>query len=245
MNLGYIRDRIRVRLRDQDDKFPTYSGVEVDIAIADAYLALQAQLPAPHLYTASAFTISAGGDTFTLPATVTQWTGNDGGAEYAGDVRIRLQSTGLFLIPMTVGEIDAYRNGTPDASIHLNRPYSFCLWEEKDQDVQGRCYPGAQAAEACDLFRTLSADDLRDFVGAGTDDMDDVEVQFSRIAGQALVAYVAADLLERMPESELEKRRMSSAVIPSWRREAGKLLWQEGARQKSLLEVGRIQRWIS
>jgi hypothetical protein len=220
-----------------------FSGPEIDQAVADAYLILQSRLPAPDLVTPSGLTISAGGDTFTLPNTVTQWTGNDGGAEYAGDVRIRVRSTGQFLRRRTVDEVDQWRNFTP--TVHLSIPDVFCLWEEKDNDVQGRCYPGARDDVVCDLYASLAADDLRDFIGSGTDDMDDVEILFSRTAATALVLYTSADLLARMTEEDLSARRLSRIVAPDWRREADVLLYQEAARRHDIDGVGRTMRRVS
>lgn len=241
--LRRVRDLIRIRLRETDARFPSFVVPEVDHAICDAYLFLQARLPAAELHSASAGTISAGTDLFTLPATVTQWTGNDGGAEYAGQVRIRLTSTGQFLIRATQDELQAFRDG--NASTVLSVPRYFTLWEEKDQDVQGRCYPGALAAETYDLFVSLDADDLRDFVGTGSDDLDDVEVQFSRLGTQALVRWVAADLLERMTDEDLKLRRLSRSAGDSWRKEAETLIYHEASRRHHLYSSGRTQQWVS
>lgn len=241
--LRRIRDRIRIRIRETDPKNNSFVTPEIDTAIADSYLTLQARLPSADLHTSSAFTIGAGTDLFALPATVTQYTGNDGGAEYAGAFRIQLVSTGEFLTRVTVEELDSYRWG--NQTLHLAIPEMFTLWEEKDQDAIGRCYPGAQASQACNLFARLSADDLRDFVGSGTDDLDDVEVLFSRIAANALVLYVAADLLERMLDKDLEARRLNPRSAVTWRREAEALIYQEAARRHRMNTVGRVQRWVS
>ena len=241
--LRKIRDRVRMRLRDTDSEHPSFTSIEVDQAVCESYLTLQSRLQPPDLYTAGGLTIAAGGDTFQLPATVVQYTGGDGGAEYAGDVRIRLASNGQFLIKQTVEELDAWRQGSP--TVHLAIPHNFALWEEKDQDVQGRCWPGARVAEVCDLFVALSADDLRDFVGSGAQNMDDVEVLFSRVAANALVLYVAADLLTRMTDEDLRLRKLNPQVVPLWQREAEVLLYQEAARRHDLEGIGRVQRWVS
>lgn len=231
-----------MRLRDTDARKPSFVAPEIDAAIAGAYLTLQSRLPPPDLYTASAFTISAGGDTFTLPATVTSWTGNDGGAEYAGAFRIQLASDGRFLIHATGEQLDSFRSG--QQAVQLGKPRLFTLWEDKNQAVQGRCYPGANAAEVCNLFATLSADDLRDYVGAGTDDLDDVEVLFSRIAAQALELRVASDLLIRMTEEDAKLRRLSPDASKMWLAESEMLAWQEACRRNDLDDSGRIQRWV-
>jgi len=241
--LRRIRDRIRFRLRDFDATNGSYTGPEYDQYICDAYLAMQSRLHRPDLYTSSAFTISAGTDLFSLPATVLQYTGNDGGAEYAGDVRIRLRSTGDYLVKNTVEELDAWRDG--DQNVVLAIPRHFALWEDKDQAVQGRCHPGAKVAELCDLFAPLTADDLRDFVGGGTSDLDDVEVLFSRVAAQALVYGVAAELLLMMPDDEATRRRINKAVVQKWERMSEVMLDSEEARRHDVEDVGRVQRWQS
>lgn len=238
-----IRDRVRERIRDTDDKRPSFDVIEVDMAIADAYLVLQARIPRPRLYTASAFTISAGGDEFNLPtAAVTGWTGGDGQAEYGGDVSIRLRSQARFLRRRTIEELDGLREG--ETTIALGIPRDFALWEESDGTVRGRVHPGAKAAESCDLFRALMADDLRDYVGSGTEGMEQVEVQFSRTAGQALVLYAASDLLLRMTTEDLALRRMDRGAARFWLAEAQRMIYQDAARAHDLSDVGRVQRWV-
>jgi len=167
-----VRDRIRVKIRDFDAKNNPLGVVEIDQAIADKYLALQSRLTSPQPL--QTMTISAGASTFSLPTTVTQWTGNDGGAEYAGGVRIKLQSNGQFLRKLVPEEMDAYH----DAQITLSQgvPDYFSLSEIKDQSVSGRIYPAALNAQTCDVYASLMADDPRDFIGSGSDDMDDVEL---------------------------------------------------------------------
>lgn len=241
--LRRVRGRVQDRIRETSARAQVFNPVEIDNAICDAYLVLQSQLPAPRLYTANAFTISAGGDTFTLPATVTQWTGGDGGAEYAGTVGIRLATSGQFLTPRSVEMIDRLRDGQP--TVHLAIPSQFALWEDKNQAVQGRCYPGAEDAQVCDLFQKLSADDMRDFIGTGADDMDDVEVLLSRTGVVSLIAYTSADLLERMTDASLAERGLDRGVSKAWRREASVTLYQEAARRHDLEALGRIERWVS
>jgi hypothetical protein len=237
VSLAVVRDRIRMRLRDTDSKRPSFDALEYDQTICDAYLELQAQLPKPHLLTTSAFTISAGTDRFNLPTTVTNYSG----AEYSGDVRIRLVSTGEFLTQRSVEELDALRQG--QTTLALERPYCFCLWEENDLDVQGRCYPGARAAEACDLFTALTADDLRDYTAGSK--MDSVSVLFSRMGAAALVHHVAADMLLRMTPSELAERRLTKDAAPLWQQKAKVLLYQEAARHHDLEDIGRTGRWVA
>lgn len=241
ITLSRVRSRIRGRLNDVDLSHPAYSTIQYDQAIASAYLICQARLPAPYLYSAAAVTIAAGGDTFTLPTTVTQWTGGDGQAEYAGDVRLRLTSNGQWLEKITVEQLDALRDGEPE--VRLSIPFYFALWEDKDQVVQGRCHPGAASTETCDLFHTLTADDLRDYVGSGSDDMDDVSVNFSRIAAQALELYTAADLLGRMPKDKALRLELDKSIAGSWRAEADVMSYREEARRHDLEQTGEIQRW--
>jgi hypothetical protein len=243
IDLAMIRDRVRDELHDTDPNHGYLDQVRYDQRIADAYLELRAFLPDPKVNTETAFTIAAGGDTFTLPATVTQYTGNDGGAEYSGQTEVRLRSNGRFLLRRSQRELDAFRSGK--ATVHLGIPRLYALWEEKDQGVNGRCYPGAKVAEACDLFHTLAADDLRDYVGTGTNTLDDVEVLMSRYAARGLVLFVASDVLARMPESEAVIRKLDKSAASDWRKRAMQMLMEETARQHNIKSTGRTQRWVS
>jgi hypothetical protein len=243
ISLSSIRARVRSELRDTDGKNNSFDQIEYDQHIAGAYIELAARIPPPSLYTESAFTISAGGDTFTLPETVTEWTGNDGGAEYNGDIRIRLRSTGQMLYKVSVEEIDALRDG--DVSVVTAVPRQFALWEDNSQAVQGRCYPGAASAEACDLWASLTVDDLRDYVGSGgTSTMDDVEVLFSRMGAQALVLYTASAMLLKMSDDDAALRRLDKSAASDLRSRADVLLYQEEARKHAIEETGRIGRWV-
>lgn len=229
-----IRDRVRERLRDTDQRQPAFYLPEYDAAVCDAYLALAAKLPAPELYTANAFTIAAGGNTFSLPVSVTQ--------EYAGDVRIQLVSTMGFLRKVSLEQADALRSGVP--STYLTIPYAFCLWEEKDQTVRGRCIPATRDAQACHLYQSLTVTDLRDFVMDGGTDMEDVAVRFSRIGAMALVLYAAADLLGRLTAEEAARLKLNQSVVSAWRMEAEALLYQEAGRRHDLEDTGEVQRWV-
>lgn len=241
--LRRIRDRIRGNLRDYNLAHPVRDPVEVDQAICDAYLELGSRLPAPELLTTSGLTISAGADTFQLPSTVTQWTANDGGAEYASLVRIRLRSTGQFLSKLNVEEIDAFRNG--QSAVLPSIPQFFALWEDKTQGAQGRCYPGAAAAEVCDLFVRLNLDDLRDFIGTGSDDMDDVKLQFSRLAADALVYQASGWLLASIPNPDADALGIDKSIAPVWLKAAASLAYGEALRRNNLETVGRTQRRVS
>lgn len=237
--LKAIRDRVNGMLNNHDFRKPGLDEASVDQKICDVYMLEAARLPAPSSYTASAFTISAGGDTFTLPNTVTGWTLGAGGAEYAGDVRIQLVSNGEFLLRVTREEIEGYKDNSP--AVVLGIPRRFALFEVRDQDLQGLCYPGALAAEACNLYRTLTVDDPRDFTGG----MDASELQFSRIAATALQFSVAADFLESMTDEDLAIRRLNRKAAAAWRQRAEVAFYQEQARRHSIKDAGRFQRWVS
>lgn len=226
IHLKQIRDRIRVRARNMDPRKPTLATPEIDQAICDVAIELGSFLPAPQVYSASAITIAAGASTSNLPTTVTQWTGNDGGAEYNGDIRLQLVNTGVFLIQVSRDEMDALSNG---AVIYpVSRPTHFALWEEKDQTVQLKFWPGAKAAEPLNLFCSLQYDDLRDFIGTGLDDLDDVEIQFSRVAAQALVLMTLSEFLNR---PDLYQRGMAMAM-------------REASRRHNVESHGRTERWV-
>ena len=201
-------------------------------------------MPAPLSYTASAFTISAGGETFTLPsAATTGWTGGSGRAEYGGEIRIQLATSGRFLVRRTREEIDSWRNG--QTSVLLGEPTSFALWVESDQDVQGVCYPGAKAAETCHLFRSMPYEDLRDYVGAGTDDLDDVSVQFSRLGSVALGLMAASVLIAGMTEDDLKKCRVNPRLADKLEKMAWTSLYSDIANRNEIEGAGRIMRWVS
>lgn len=244
IKLSRIRDRVNGRIRNFDfrgnEAGPAYSDVEVDQELCSQYLTIQAFMPAAKIYTASAFTISAGSDTFQLPATVTQWTGNDGGAEYRGAIRIQLARTGGFMDEVSLNDLNSYRNY--QNTIAGGVPRIFALYEDTDQDVQGICYPPALVAEACNLFRDLEADDLRDFVGSGAQGMDDVEVQMSRVEAQALEMRAAAGLVAKMSSADLDARRLNANVVSLWMNEANGLI-HLGAGTRFNIRDSRVYRY--
>lgn len=242
IDLRFIRERVRIRLRETDARKPSFVLPEIDQAICDSYIELQAMLPPPVLTSASALTISAGASTFTLPLTVTQWTGNDGGAEYAGDVRLQLVSNGAWLRFVSNDWMDSLINNSP--TIPQGVPDSFSLYERKDQQVDGRVWPAAKSAEVVNMTATMAADDLRDFIGSATDDLDDVEVQFSRTAAQALILFSAAELLERMTPDDLQARRLSGRNGEQWMQRALRLAYAEAVRRHQLEDSGVTERWV-
>jgi hypothetical protein len=228
--LSSLRARLQIKLRESDARKNAVNLIELDQALIDHYFLLAARLPGSRIYEASSFTISAGGDTFALPTTSSR--------QYGGDVRVRLRSNGQFLDKLTVEELDAFRNGddTPVPSI----PRYFCLWEESDQEVQGRVYPGAEAAEVCDLFAELLPADPR-----AAANLEAVSLELSRFGETALLFATAADLVAAMSPEDLAERRLSKDVVPSWTRTSEVALYQEAARHHALADVGRTQRWVS
>lgn len=243
--LRRVRERVWIALGDTDARRRVFDPIKLDQALCDAYVRLQARLPAPTVSTASGLTISAGADTFNLPTTVSQWTGNNGGAEYRGDVRIRLRSTGNYLTKRTPEEIDSFREGQPSATPHLGIPTDFCLWKEKDNTIQGRCWTGARDAQVCDIFVTLEADDLRDFIGSATDDLDDVTLQLSRFGTQALIDHACARLLGRATAEQAAQLGIDKGAARDFEKDAEIGLHKERLRHHSIASVGRIQRWKS
>ena len=243
ISFGSVRGRVQGHLRDLAGKNATFDVIEYDQAICDAYLYAQGMLPSASVLLTTGLTLSAGTDLFVLPSTVTQWTGGDGRAEYSGEVVIQLQSTREILYRLRREEMDARRSG--QVTLQLGRPLEFCLWEEKDQTVRGRCYPGAQVAEPCDLFVTLAANDLRDFVGSGTQNMDVVKLQLSAKAVVGVVFLAAAELLIGMDPSEARKRKLNPAVAGLWRQQGKQMLYREAKRHGDMESVGRSERWVS
>lgn len=230
VTLPSVRTRVRIKVRDSDNRNPSFSIIEVDQAIRDAYIALQSQLPPASVYSASAFTIAGGGDTFALPTST-------GTIEYHGKTRIRLRSNGQFLRERTVEEIDAMRNGQTTTGTGV--PTDFALWEENDQEVQGRCYPGAKSAEVCDLFYTLVADDF-DLTA-----IDSSNIRFSRYGIDALVYRASAELVMTLTEEDLKLRKLNANAANFWLKESERILYREAMRQHRIGAVGRTQRNIA
>lgn len=237
ITLAVLRARVSSEINDADAKHGTFDGPQLDQKIANAYLALQSWLPPPHLYITSAFTIAAAGDTFTLPVAANA--NYVSGTQYAGDIRIRLTNRPMYgnLHRSTVEEIDALRN-LPSPS--LSWPQRYCLWEQNEQTVQGRCWPPASVAEPCDLFVSLVADDLRDAA-----DMDAANVRFSRYGATALVYRAAALCVAAMDEESLKLRRLSPGVAREWLAMSERIAYKEAARRHNESGVGRIMRNVS
>ena len=224
-----LRARIRIRIKERDTRTNVFSVPEIDSAMADAYLALQARLPAARLYTSGAGTIAANADTFTLPTASS--------AQYQGDVSIQLDSDKSFLRKVTREEIDAMREGA--ATSYVVRPRYWAPWEEDGQEVVARCYPRAEAAETYHLFAAMVADDLR--VAA----MDAASVELSRYGETAFIYTVAAELVAAMRDEDLAAKRLDKGVVQVWQRIAEVALYQEEARLHDMADVGRQQRWLA
>lgn len=243
--IAKVRGRVRIRLKDADSSKPAFSGPDVDMAIAEAWIALNAFLPPPLLYVASAFTISAGASTFTLPVTVASSGYGTGTTEYGGNVQIQLVTSGMYLKEITNGEMDALLDGTPTVPQAL--PNQFALYQDNSQVIKGRCYPGASVAQACNLWATISAEDLRDYVGTGgAEGMDTVTVPGTRKAVQALVARASWMLLNGEPTDAAAARGIDkNAKVQEWREEEDRLAYQEEKTQHDIKSTGRVQRRVA
>lgn len=242
--LTKLRGRVRSKIRSLDGKATGPDVVAVDIALCDAYIALQADLPQPTLYTANAVTISAGTDLFSLPVTVTSSGYGTGSEEYAGQVDLQRTVDGLFLRRYTVNELESWING--NVTTPLGIPERFALYEDNGQVVRGRCYPGAKSATVCNLYSTLHANDLRDWVGTGgSEGLETVSANLSRVGAAALVDYTAAMLVARMDADTLKKRGLNPQVATLWQQEADRLLYQEAARRNAIESNGLTQRRVS
>lgn len=226
--LPQVRAEVRVALREMDARKPI-GLVEVDQAIRKCYLLLQFRLPAARSYTASAFTISSAAETFTLPTTSS--------AEYAGDVRIQLASDGSFLTKLTIEEIDAYRDGQSSTAVGV--PRYFALYEEDDGEVQGRCYPRANQAYVCNLFRSLVAADF-DLTA-----LDSTNIRLSRPAATALVLKSACYLVAGMTAEDLATRRLDRGIVSLWNDEAERAIYQEAMRRHAIGATGRYKRNVA
>lgn len=238
LTLASLRARVATEIHDTDSKHGTFDGPQLDQIIANAYLALSAWLPPPHLYVTSAFTIAANQDLFTLP-TAANATNFVSLTQYAGDIRIRLTNRPMYgnLQRSTVEEIDNLRN-LPSPS--LSWPARYCLWEQNEQTVQGRCWPPASVNEPCDLFISLVADDLRDAA-----DMDAANVRFSRYGATALVYRAAALCVQSMDAQALELRRLNPAIASTWMQMSERIAYKEAARRHNETAVGRVLRNVS
>lgn len=230
--VAYVRAKVDMRLRQQDSKNRSYSVPEVDYAIREKFASRSASLPPARVAESAAFSISGGGDTFTVTLSGTTYSDGD-------EVRIQLASTGNFLQKTTVEGIDAMRDGAPN--VFLGVPDWFALWTDHQGVLRGRCYPGALATQSCNLFRSRSPAPV-----FSSTDLDSQAIYWPEPACVALAAEVAADLLLALPDSELEKRRLSRETAALWKKEAEVLFYQEAGRRDDLESTGiGTHRWVS
>ena len=240
--IAKVRGRIRARLNDTDGRLDAPSGPQIDMAIAEAWILLAGQLPAPVLVVPSGVTIAALSDTFSLPVTVASSGYGTGTTEYGGDVRLQIVSSGQNLRKITNVEMDALHSGAP--IIPYSIPRDFALYQDNAQIVRGRCWPGANLAQACNLWATISPEDLRDYVGTGgAEGMDTVTVPGTREAVQSLVAYTASCLLKKMDAKAVALRGINPAVAEDWQRESDRLLDIAEIKQHNVKSTGRIIRF--
>jgi len=232
--LAVVRNRVRAQLNELDNRAVSTGLIAIDNAIANTLQVQAARLPAPRLYAASAFNISAGAQTFALPTTI----GSVATVEYAGDVRLQLNSDKTFMLKSTREEIEAFRNG--DTSTGGSKPTRFSLHEDSSTVVQGECWPRSKDLEAINLYASLDHNDLRDAA-----DMDAATVQFSRYGAISLVLLTAAALVRGMTDADLVLRRLERGVATTWEKMAAMLLYQEEARRHAAEDSGRTQRWVS
>lgn len=237
-----VRARVRSRLRDLDGKMNNPSTVEVDMAICDAFVAIGGDLPAPTLYTASAVTISAGTDFFTLPVTVASSGYGTLTEEYAGQVELQRVTDGRWLERKTVNELQGWLINPTTA---LGIPDLFALYQDNGLVVRGRCYPGAKVATVLNMYSSLKPNDLRDYVGTGgTEGLDTATVPWGRHGVAALVDYASAMLVARMNADALKLRGLNPNVADLWMREADRLIYQEAADRNALESNGQTQRRV-
>ena len=245
--LPVLRDRVRIKLRQTDSRLAHYSPLEIDMAICDAYISERGRLPAPMLYTANAFTIAAGADTFTLPVTVTSSGYGTGTEQYTGLVRIQLVSNGIWLADWTNEMMDVAKAGqVPATNTALGKPDRFALYETNAQGVNGRVYPGAAASEACNTWTALAANDLRNYVGTGgTEGLDTAPVLVSTEAATALEWIVSSTLGQGMPPEALQRCGLNPAVFAHWEKEGRKAMYKVAEKRFNIDGIGQTERWVS
>jgi len=226
--LSVLRDRVRANINEARARRSALNAVEIDQGLRNAYLALQSRLPPAHVYTASAFTIAAGADTFTLPTAAS--------AEYAGEVRIQIQSDGSFLCPLSAAQLDAVRAGIVGTD-GQGRPTHFTLWEDNSQVVQGRCYPRSKDLETCNLWRGLVAADFT------TTALDSTTIELGRYGIEALIYAASAELVAKMPDDELALRKLNSGVVGFWLKQMETTLYRETCRRHELESAGTAWRY--
>lgn len=222
-----LADRIANKLRALDPNGPLDS-VYIDGEIRDAYMQLQAKLPAAYSYTAAAGTITAGATTFTLPTTST--------AEYAGDVRVQLVSTGAFLVEVTQDEMQMFRNNV--TSTTSGRPQYFAPYEDSSQQVICWVYPSPTSAESYNLFRSLVPSDFTSTDTGGT------TLALGRFAQEALILKACSNIVAAMIPEDVAKLKLDKNVAELWARQAEEMAYQESARRSDIEAAGHVQRFV-
>ena len=228
ITFSVLRSRVQLKVNELDARRATAGVIIIDNAMADAFIAIAARLPAPWVITESAGSIAANADTFTLPTASAE--------EYAGGLRIRLRSDGSFLLKSTIDEIDRFRANDP-STVGTTRPQRFAVWEESDQDVICRCWPRSKDTETYDLFARMSVTDPRDAAS-----MDAATIPFSRYGITALVYQAAALVIDGQTDEDLAVRRINRNVTRGWMRNAEILIAKEAERRHSISSVGRSVR---
>ncbi len=228
-----LRGRVRVNLGDEDGRMAAPTGVQIDMALADVYIAMQAMLPPVTVSIPSGLTIAAGASTFSMPVTIAASGYGTGTVEYGGGIQLQLVSTGQFLRFLPFNDFNDRRNGQPSPTLSV--PYLFTLYEDRTQVAQGLCYPGALAAQPCNIVAQIRADDLRDYVGTGgAEGFDTVQANLSREAASALVLRASSRLLKRMNADALAKRGINPSIADEWDAEANDLVYGESMRKSGL-----------
>ena len=227
--LPSIRTRVLVKIRQIGTRKQTYSPVEVDQTIRDTYFEIQGDLPPVHAFTASAGTIAAGANTFVLPST--------SNAEYRGAVKLQLVSNNRFLRKLNNEEMDGVWDGQSSNATGI--PHYFALYEEDDQEAQGRCHPRATVTETYNLWRSLVPADF-DLTAVGS-----TNIRLNRFAASALVFKSAAALVDAMDQDSLKLRRLNAAVAARWDAAAAKLIYRTAMDMHALLSNGRTHRYVA
>ena len=227
--LSDIQARVESLLRRRDAKVDScLSVIEIQEQIAHEYIALRSELPAARVYATSYLTLTNADGTFTLPTT--------SAAQYAGEIRIQLQSDARFLKKERVETLDSYRQG--QVVVAQGRPMHFCLWREKDQTVKGRVWPAPSQPEPCNVFYSLDAEDLR------VTDYGTVTVNLSRIGETALALRTAATLAASLPAEELKARKLNPAVAGQWLKTASRLAYKAACETWDLETTDELERWV-
>lgn len=224
-----IRTRAIENLQDFDRSKPVFTTPQYDLAIKSAYQALAARMPWPHVHTSSGLTISANSDTLTMATNL------------GSDVRIRLRSTGEFLINTTVETIDMMRRGNPSGNV-FQIPRWVAFWREPGSsgtDLHGRVYPGARVAEVCDIFTDKIPDEL---VGPA---LNAQNVLFDTTAAEALILKVSSTMLSRAPADEIAKLKINPTIVKEWNRDMELMLYRAAATHNDIESAGYTHRYVS